>query len=195
MGQRPSFFNRTFIIKRRLQLKLIFIVVTCMVATLIILGLVGNGTIFYMVKEGLVTDDIVIDRLEHLNRMLFFSGLGLAFLGFLMALVFSNHVAGPIYRFERTFNEIQKGDISMQVRIRQHDELQDTAASFNKALESLRTRIRKERVGWEKAQSQIEALSEKFKGEGRKRESQVLNKLSAHLKRATSHVKIDAPKR
>ena len=55
----------------------------------------------------------------------------------------SHKIAGPLYRFSATLDEIAKGNVSMRVHLRKSDEAQFLADHFNEALTFLDTTLSK----------------------------------------------------
>lgn len=51
------------------------------------------------------------------------------------ALRFSHRIAGPAYRIEKTLETFMAGDHTVRAKLRQHDHLQELAASVNRFLE------------------------------------------------------------
>lgn len=49
----------------------------------------------------------------------------------------SHKVAGPLYRFQLSLGEIQKGNMAIRIRLRQYDEAQFLGHQFNETLEYL----------------------------------------------------------
>jgi len=57
---------------------------------------------------------------------------------FLVGVVLSNKISGPVFSIRRSLQEIfNKGDFSARFRIRKHDELKDLVTDLNKAMERL----------------------------------------------------------
>lgn len=63
--------------------------------------------------------------------------------GVLLALFLPQKIAGPVFRIEQDLKEIQKGDLSKVIRLRQKDPLHDLAETINRTIEMLVTRINK----------------------------------------------------
>ena len=64
------------------------------------------------------------------------SGLSLAYLALL-----SHRVAGPLVRFSNVFRAVGAGNVSMRVRVRKKDYLQEEAAGLDSMVHSLRRRL------------------------------------------------------
>lgn len=59
-----------------------------------------------------------------------------------MGTIFLSHkIAGPLYRFERTLDRLNQGELTVRCHLRKFDEAKSVAQAFNNALESLDQRI------------------------------------------------------
>lgn len=56
---------------------------------------------------------------------------------------FSHRIAGPLVRFEAVMQNIFSGDLRHEVRLREDDELQETAAKFNETMNAISDRLRR----------------------------------------------------
>jgi len=56
---------------------------------------------------------------------------------FLLALISSHKIAGPIYRIEKDMSEIARGNLALRIKLRRGDELQDIADAINAMTEKL----------------------------------------------------------
>lgn len=61
----------------------------------------------------------------------------------ILFVLFSHRIAGPILRIERTFEDALQGDLTQRIRLRQGDELKDTADQLNTMLDGLQARIKR----------------------------------------------------
>jgi len=68
---------------------------------------------------------------------IFLIGLGIS----VLSLFLSHRIAGPLYRFERSVEEITKGNLTFRIRLRKKDEAQELANSMNRMIEELSSRI------------------------------------------------------
>lgn len=50
----------------------------------------------------------------------------------------SHKIAGPLYRLKMYMDKVSKGDLSVKLKFRDHDEIHDVAESFNDMVESLK---------------------------------------------------------
>ncbi|MGE4580166.1 MAG: methyl-accepting chemotaxis protein [Desulfuromonadales bacterium] len=62
--------------------------------------------------------------------------------GVLLALFLPQKIAGPIYRIEKDLEQFQHGDLTVTIRLRQGDTLQDFSQNLNNMVISIRERVR-----------------------------------------------------
>jgi signal transduction histidine kinase len=65
------------------------------------------------------------------------TGLGVIF----VTLLVSHRIAGPLYRFKKAMEGMERGDFSRGFTLRTHDQLQDVAVSVNQMLKSNRQQL------------------------------------------------------
>lgn len=66
----------------------------------------------------------------------------LALLLFAHSVIVSHRIAGPLYRLRAVMRAMAGGDLSMRVKIRKHDWLQEEANSLDEVVSGLRGRLR-----------------------------------------------------
>ncbi|MEW6218286.1 MAG: methyl-accepting chemotaxis protein [Thermodesulfobacteriota bacterium] len=76
--------------------------------------------------------------------------------GALLAIFLPQKIAGPMYRIEQDLQAVQRGDLTVQVRLREHDTMKDLAATINATLASLRDGLREVRNGESAAAQALE---------------------------------------
>ncbi|MEW6666393.1 MAG: methyl-accepting chemotaxis protein [Thermodesulfobacteriota bacterium] len=59
----------------------------------------------------------------------------------LVTLYVSHKIGGPLYRFGKTFESVGNGNLSFQVKLREHDQLADFAAAINQMMGNLKERV------------------------------------------------------
>jgi len=59
----------------------------------------------------------------------------------IITLFISHRIAGPIYRLEKDIIEVNKGNLCLDINVRENDELQDLAKSLNQMLKTIRMSI------------------------------------------------------
>ena len=60
---------------------------------------------------------------------------------FILGLLFSHRIAGPVYRIGKTLRDISKGNLSLRIRLREGDELIDLADTINNLTENFNKTI------------------------------------------------------
>ncbi len=76
-----------------------------------------------------------------------------------VSLFVSHRIAGPLFRLERSVEEITKGDLSFRITLRKKDELKELAALMNTMLDTLSGRLKEARSYADAAQSEMTVLS------------------------------------
>jgi len=76
------------------------------------------------------------------------------------SLIVTHRVAGPLFRFNRIFGSVARGDLSGTVRIRKADYLGEEARSASEMVVALATRIRGIRDGCDDAAATLPRLKE-----------------------------------
>ncbi len=67
--------------------------------------------------------------------------------GAVLALFLPQKIAGPLYRIETVLKSVEEGDLSVSVKLRDNDTLQDFAGRVEKTITSLRGRARELKAG------------------------------------------------
>lgn len=80
---------------------------------------------------------VIMNILHEVNRNLIPWVLILVSLILAAGIFISHRIAGPIYRFEKTAEEIKSGNLQTRVHLRWADEFKELAAKLNEALSSL----------------------------------------------------------
>jgi methyl-accepting chemotaxis protein len=173
--------RRVFLVKRTLQFKIIMLVLG---AVTIAVGLIGFD-IYWTVGRDIVRDLMdpgLYGLFQHAAVVtaikISFYLLGVAF----VALLLSNKMAGPVYRFEKSARSVAQGDLTHRVRLRTGDELIDLQNEFNAMLESLHTKASQDVALAARISRQLDDLS-KVQG----LPSDVLQRIS-ELKTEVAHV-------
>jgi signal transduction histidine kinase len=141
-----SYKRRTYFIEKKFQSR--FIMKFCFLVMLsggITIGLV------YLFSQEATTVAIVNSRVMVRSTADFMLPLllqtvaiavvltGLATVG--VTLFVSHRIAGPLYRFKKVAESLEKGDFSRGFVLRTHDELQDVAESMNAMIKANRLQI------------------------------------------------------
>ena len=112
-----------------------------------------NTAVFYsrvrenyevLVEMSPMTDEaktLLFGELSHIAFTLVFSSAIFLLLVGVMGLLFSHRTAGPLYHFQRIFNEIKAGKTSARVHLRPNDDFQDVARNFNEMMDQIEKKI------------------------------------------------------
>ena len=60
-----------------------------------------------------------------------------AIAGFIIMVAYSHKIAGPLYRFEKSIDEMASGDLTSRFNLRSNDQLEELASRINRLSESL----------------------------------------------------------
>ena len=132
-----------FSIKRDFQLRLLF-----KVFTIVILSVISSLLIIYVIShqelgETYYQAHIRVKNFQQLLLPVIIGGILIgSFVGFLVALFFPHPIAGPLYRIERELKRVGEGDLSLNLRIRKKDELQDLVSVINEVIDNLNKKIK-----------------------------------------------------
>ncbi len=135
--------RRNYFIKKQFQTR--FILKFC---ALVVLGAVISGVILYLLSRGTVTTAFVNSRLSIVNTAdyilpaLIGSGLvSIALISIATVIVvmyLSHRIAGPLFRIEKSAEEIGSGNLAFKIWLRSTDEITRMADGLNEMTENLR---------------------------------------------------------
>jgi methyl-accepting chemotaxis protein len=77
-----------------------------------------------------------------------------------VSLVISHRIAGPVYRFERSAEDVAKGDLTSKIFLREGDELGDLREGFNTMVESLNQKVSASVSSAAKVRKSLEEISQ-----------------------------------
>ncbi|MFC1623890.1 HAMP domain-containing protein [Candidatus Omnitrophota bacterium] len=140
MSKRPVFFRRRYIIKRGLQFRYIGIIFIVALLAAVVTGYTVFATTWTLLGEKLANvypQGRLVYVFRATNMVLVRNLLFISPFVFIIALLFSHKIAGPVYRIERSLDEIAKGNLAMRIKLRKGDELWDLANNINAMVESL----------------------------------------------------------
>lgn len=154
-GGKPSKVNRrrTNLVKKKFQLKaflFIFLITLCAISlhSFFLVHLMaagaksGEGTTLTM---KIVVQDFCVTMLL------------LIILDYVMGILGTHLVAGPIFKFQQFIKRMARGDISGEVHLRKGDALKDVAQDINEALTGLRGLVKRDRVLLEEVREEVSA--------------------------------------
>jgi methyl-accepting chemotaxis protein len=141
---RSLFFKRRRLLVDRFQYRLIWVSVihfgmvltVFMVSMLLPLMLkLDDPSATYLEKQR------VAEVLLFFNEQLWLPLGGVFLLLTVHSLLVSHRIAGPLFRFQRVFEAVAKGDLAVRANIRKQDYLHTHAKSLNEMIEALEKRM------------------------------------------------------
>lgn len=145
-GNRPSIFKRTYLIKPGFQLGLVLALLVTLA-----LGMCGASVLLYVYANKTLTatfecrhlavtqtGDVLLPALMVINLVTL---AAVGFACYLVVLLRSHRLAGPLYRFEQILGRMSRGDLRGGFKLRRHDQLASLMEATNQALEGLRGRV------------------------------------------------------
>ena len=96
-------------------------------------------------------DPTLIGRIDTVDTLII-AGVEMAVIGliFVLSLVASNKIAGPIYAFEKVLKQVRAGDLSARLHLRPGDICHSVADEMNVTFEELNERVEAIKVSIEK---------------------------------------------
>ncbi len=185
--------RRNYFIKRDLQGRYIFsfflFVTIGSILFALILGILSSGS-FTMVYEnynlrvGKTPVILLRDFIEAHWIFLITGGLAV-----LITSLLTHRFAGPVFRFEKTLQNLIEGRLDFTVRLRRYDEAKEIAELFNRLIERLSDDIRKLREASEEMEAMARRLADETPPEPTRKEVEEIKrgieKINLILKRYT----------
>ena len=144
MSTKLVFRRRKYLIKKGLQFRYIGIVFALVILASIVTGYTVFATGWTLLGEKLASvypQGRLLYVFKAVNMALMRNLLLASPFIFVLALLFSHRIAGPVYRLERSLDEIARGNLALQIKLRRGDELQDLAEIINTMTENLRKTV------------------------------------------------------
>ncbi|MBU4343127.1 MAG: methyl-accepting chemotaxis protein [Candidatus Omnitrophica bacterium] len=141
MSSKKSVFRRKrFLIKRGLQFRYIGMIFALAVLASIVTGYTVFATGWTLLGAKLASvypQGRLIYVFKAANIALIKNLLLISPLIFILGVLFSHKIAGPVYRIEKSLYEISKGNLALKIKLRSGDELWDMANIINDMTEAL----------------------------------------------------------
>lgn len=149
-----TYKRKNYFIKRDFQSK--FILKFCLI---ILIGTILSTGLLFLFSQGTLTSSFQQSRLVIKNTSLAILPaviyinlitLGLITLATIVVTLFVSHkIAGPLFRFEKELKEIEKGDLTKSIKLREKDQTTNLADSLNKMTAGLHEKVLEIRTGVE----------------------------------------------
>ncbi len=144
MATKPAFRRRNLLIKKGLQLRYIGLIFIALILTSMVTGytvFATGWTLFSQKLASVYPQGRLLHVLRGINMALIRNLILVSPIIFILGLLFSHKIAGPLYRIEKAIDEISKGSIGLKIKLRRGDELKDLAEVVNTLTENLRNSI------------------------------------------------------
>ncbi len=141
---RPILRRRKYIIEKGLQFRYIGLVFALALIASIVTGWTVFATGWHFLGEKLASvypQGRLAYVLKATNLALVRNLLLISPLIFVLGLLFSHRIAGPVYRIGKTLRDISKGNLGLRIRLREGDELVDLADTINNLTENFNKTI------------------------------------------------------
>ncbi|MFA4991537.1 MAG: methyl-accepting chemotaxis protein [Candidatus Omnitrophota bacterium] len=168
MPARPIFRRRRYIIKTGLQFRYIGLVFILALLASMVTGWTVFATGWAFLGEklaGVYPQGRLVYIFRATNMALIRNLLLVSPLVFVLALLFSHKIAGPVYRIEKDLGEIQKGNLGLKIKLRQNDELVDLAEAINALTEGFFQTVSVSKENIDKLQKDLDGLKKSLAGQ------------------------------
>ena len=154
-------FRRTFLIKKGLQFRYIGVIFALVLLASIVSGYTVFITGWSLLGEKLANvypQGRLIQVFRMANVALVRNLLLVSPLIFVLSLLFSHKIAGPLYRIEKSVHDISKGNLALKIKLREGDELWTLADIINNMTENLNKSMASSKESIAKIQKDVDAI-------------------------------------
>lgn len=189
-----AYKRRIYFIDKKFQTK--FILKFC--ALVAIGGLLTIGIIYFLAMQSTTvsilnsrvavrtTADFILPILAQ-TVVIVVVIIGMA--AIMITLFFSHKIAGPLYRFKKVMEALEKGDFSSGFKIRRLDQLQDLADAFNRMITKITEELVALKSNFSSLKEKLNSISENEVAEHKRAYLNELKKISEELNRIINYFK------
>jgi len=189
-----AYKRRIYFIDKKFQTK--FILKFC--ALVAIGGLLTIGIIYFLAMQSTTvsilnsrvavrtTADFILPILAQ-TVVIVVVIIGLA--AIMITLFFSHKIAGPLYRFKKVMEMLEKGDFSSGFKLRRLDQLQDLADTFNSMIARITSELVALKNNFYALKEKLNNISENEVVEHKRAYLNELKKISEELNRIINYFK------
>lgn len=153
------FRRRKYIINPSFQIKYLLIVVGITAVILFLTTYIVNLTI----KGSHLLENLTSMEIVFLTRLITRTVLSVSivylFIIFVLGIIISHRIAGPLYVFDKMFKLVSDGDLTIKLKLRKSDELQNLAESFQNMIDKLNSFIKTDKEKIELIKNKIEKIN------------------------------------
>lgn len=165
MKSRRVVFRRQYLIKKGLQFRYIGIVFSLALLASVVTGYTVFATGWTLLGEKLANvypQGRLIYVIRTTNLALIRNLLFVSPFIFFLGLLFSHKIAGPVYRIEKSIEEIAKGNLALRIKLRKGDEFWDLADIINTMTENLSVSIKSNKNAVSEIQKSLNEIKKVF---------------------------------
>ncbi|OGS04177.1 MAG: hypothetical protein A3G41_07395 [Elusimicrobia bacterium RIFCSPLOWO2_12_FULL_59_9] len=178
MAENRQFNRSVILIKETLQLKYVGLVFGFVLIAVLVVGIDLYWTMINIISRELPGAEPLLDKVQGVLLVKVILYLGICFL---MSLIVSHRIAGPVYRFEKSAQSVATGDLTHRVSLRTGDELGELQDEFNRMVESLQIKLKEDRNALKHLSARLDVLSKKFQEDAFLQEIQALKTELQHI--------------
>jgi len=136
MVERRKQVRRHYLVKKRFQLGLTLRIFIALLAVAFIVGWTIYYSIWSTVLSELGQEKLVLVHRAITGKLIFRLSLILVAIAILSVFV-SHRMAGPIFKFERTLKQLNRGERVEKIRLRRGDSFKELASEINVLIDKL----------------------------------------------------------
>ena len=142
----PPFRRRNYFIKKRFQTSFflrfvgLLLLEAALIAGLFLYAARGTITTGYH-GSAFAVEQTARFFFVNLVLLTLIIGIAVGLCGMVVFTVLSHRIAGPLYRFEKSLEEIAEGNLAHRCRLRKNDQLDELSQSLNRFTERLDDRL------------------------------------------------------
>lgn len=185
--QTVQFKRKTIIVKKKLQYIFVLLVLASLLLG-VVLVLTDLGLTLHRIQETspALIEKLIVEITPFLPTIALKMIIYISII-FVVALVFSHRIAGPLYKIEISARRIGKGDLSYEVYYRKGDQLNSLRHAFNAMIKALKDIVIDDRKAAAEIATQLSEIALKTQD---KELARKLNELSDKTSTITKRFKL-----
>ncbi|MBI4657049.1 MAG: methyl-accepting chemotaxis protein [Elusimicrobia bacterium] len=157
-GSQQKFQRKTILIKKSLQYKYMFLMLSSVLIGFLIVGF----EIIWTLSKVTTEHPMLLPLLDKLYAMMpiFLIKMAMYLTAILIvSAVISHRMAGPIFKFEKSARIVADGDLTHRVSLRKGDHLVEMQTEFNNMVDSFHSAVKNCKTAVETSNREIEDIS------------------------------------
>jgi len=160
---RPMIRRKQYIVARRFQLKYVGLILALMFLTAAFCSYVVYYSSMLLLGEKLANvypQGRLMAIVNTVNFRILLSMIYITPMIIVIGIFLSHKIAGPVFRIERTLNNMAEGDLSAILALRKGDEMTSLADAINRVTESTKSAVKDQKQRVATAINEINALKQ-----------------------------------